>query len=81
MTGARAVRLRFASIGAGLVLAGCGGGAAGGAHLSHAATPRVAGNGSAPRTLTVQPNDLQRCTGVYCVPQPVPLGPGKSSAP
>jgi hypothetical protein len=75
MTGVRAVaRLRWAAIGAGLVLAGCGSGAAGTAQLSHTASPRGPANGSAPNASAVPSNGGQRCTEVYCVPQAVPRG-------
>jgi len=57
MTRVRAVgRLRWAAMGAGLVLAGCGSAAAGTAQLSHAASPRGPANGSAPKASAVQPN-------------------------
>jgi hypothetical protein len=82
MTGVRAVgRLRWAAIGAGLVLAGCGSGAAGTVQLSHAASPRGPANGSAPNASAVQPYGARRCTEVYCVPQAVPRGPANRSAP
>lgn len=76
MTRVRAVsRLPWAAIGAGLVLAGCGGAGAPTAQLSHAATRRGPANKSAPNARAVQPNIGQRCTEVYCVPQAVPRGP------
>ena len=82
MTGVRAVgRLRWAAIGAGLVLAGCGGAAAPTAQLSHAGSPRISANGSAPKASAVPSNGAQRCTEVYCVPQAVPRGPVNGSAP
>jgi hypothetical protein len=65
-------RLRWAAIAASvmLVLAGCGGGAAG--------TVRSAPNATA---IPVQPNGTQRCTEVYCVPQAVPRGPANGLRP
>ena len=148
MTGVRAVgRLRWAAIGAGLVLAGCGTATAPTAQLSHAASRRDPASRSAPnlhpaaqrraalhqgllrttdcpsagpaqrhgaerhsrsptacsaaprstacrrlsrrrprpaarrRTPLAQPNDVQRCTEVYCVIQAVPRGPANRSAP
>jgi hypothetical protein len=81
MTGGRAVgRLRWAAIGAGLVLAGCGSAAAPTAQLSHVVSPRGRANGSAPNARAVQPNGVQRCTEVYCVPQAVPRGPAAFTA-
>ncbi|MGP0053266.1 MAG: hypothetical protein ACLPZR_31110 [Solirubrobacteraceae bacterium] len=75
MTGGRAVgRLRWAAIGAGLVLAGCGSGAAATTQLSHPASPRGPVNGSAPIASAVPSSGAQRCTEVYCVPQAVPRG-------
>jgi hypothetical protein len=71
MTGVRAVeRLRWAAIGAGLVLAGCGGAAIPTARPSHAASRR--GPANAPHASAV-PNGAQRCTEVYCVPRAVPV--------
>jgi hypothetical protein len=82
MTGVRAVgRLRWAAIGAGLVLAGCGSGAAATAQLSHPASPRGPANGSAANASAVPSNGAQRCIEVYCVPQAVPRGPTNGSAP
>ena len=82
MTGARAAgRRRWAAIGAGLVLAGCGSGAAVTAQVGHAASPRGPANGSAPNASAVPSNGTQRCTEVYCVPQAVPRGPANGSAP
>jgi hypothetical protein len=73
MTRARAVRRL---LWAGLVLAGCGSGAAPTAQLSHAASRRGPANKSAPKSApnaaAVPPGGSQRCTEVYCVPQPVP---------
>ncbi len=55
----------FATIGAGLVLSGCGGGAA----------------VRAPSIRAVPPdNGTQRCTEVYCVPQAVPQVVPRGSA-
>ncbi len=82
MTGVRAAgRLRWAAIGAGLLLAGCGSGAPGTAQVSHAAALRGPGNVSAPNGRTAHANGAQRCTEVYCVPQAVPRGPANGSAP
>jgi hypothetical protein len=80
MTGVRAVgRLRWAAIGAGLVLAGCGTATAPTAQLSHAASRRDPANRSAPEPPAVQPNSVQRCTEVYCVTQAVPAHPATFS--
>lgn len=93
MTGLRAVgRLSWAAIGAGLVLAGCGAGAAHIAQLSHSAfrhspasrralRPGPASR-QAPNAIAMPPNSGgQRCTEVYCVPQIVPRGPANRPAP
>jgi hypothetical protein len=82
MTGVRAVgRLRWAAIGAALLLAGCGSGAAVTAQLSHAASPRGPANGSAPNASVAPSTGAQRCTEVYCVPQAVRRGPGRRLTP
>jgi len=82
MTGVRAIsRLPWAAIGAGLVLAGCGGAAAPTAQLSHPPSRRGPANGSTPNARAVQPSAGQRCTEVYCVPQAVPRGPANGSTP
>lgn len=59
----------WAAIGAGLVLAGCGGAAA------------STTNRSAPNATAMPPNGAGRCTEVYCVPETVPRGPTNRSAP
>jgi len=83
VTGVRAVgRLPWAAIGAGLVLAGCGGGAAHSAQLSRSASRHGPAIRSTPNALAMPPNSgTQRCTEVYCVPQIVPRGPANRSAP
>jgi hypothetical protein len=75
-------RLSWAAIAAGLVLAGCGSGAAPSHRSSHAPSSRGRPIRSVPYARALPPdNGTQRCTEVYCVPQTVPQGSAGGSVP
>lgn len=82
MTGVAAgPRLRWAAIGAGLVLAGCGASASPPAGRSHAGSSHGPAHGSVPNASAVRPESTQRCSEVYCVPLAVPRGAANGAAP